>query len=781
MNSWPTNYDTQSTYRVHRASFSSTCSQEADSGGGPEHQKMATPSSPVFDLDEFIYDPVTTTSTTAALTSGSAATGGMSGLTDVAQLGSAARHANGHSWTTSGGDGAGWESASNVFQETASNAFYGVSFPSSAGTHSKPSLKTTTTPQAILNNYYGGGLASFHQPASSGFSDFELGLDSSNSAELFAFPTKTGALADQQHHHSMFDQGLYPDMNKMMLLSQSEPGYAYPTQAQAQQHLQRRGSVRRESTSSLPFSTATSIPLNIQAPSFSYAQPSTVFPTSVSGHTPSSSLSSSSFLSNLSPGSPLGSPHFSERGLSISPSIPPASPLSASAVGAIYFHQGPGTSPTPSFGGVPPAQLSASPHQFSSAPITFVNQTTQFTKPTKTSTNATRDSSPKDADADEYSPLMDERSHDDGMRQRKRRRTLSNSVMGDESDDKRDEDIPIKSELRPPKQAPSMWQVYFADWLQDHKTRHPHDKLNVAQAAKEAGQLYKTLTAAEKEDLKRRVQIEKQLREQRLVAWQRTLTPNDIKRENKFRAAQRKAGLSRRANIKDPNAPKKPLSAYFMFLAKIRSDPRLVEEVFGGETETTRQSVLAAQTWREMSDEEKKPFLTQAEHDKIQYEALRKIYEEQAGSSSANARKQMAAGTGYIVPQQMNTTLSDDVTASILSANPNTGNRYSSHGGSDSDDLHMVSYDPQATITARKSSTTASSKAIATAAAAASFASNGKAMSSSIPVSFSATGTIRRRTAAARKSARQIMMDDGAQSPPDSSEDDDEWVPGKSV
>ena len=44
-----------------------------------------------------------------------------------------------------------------------------------------------------------------------------------------------------------------------------------------------------------------------------------------------------------------------------------------------------------------------------------------------------------------------------------------------------------------------MWQVYFADWLQDHKIRAPHDKLNVAQAAKEAGQLYKTLTAEQRE------------------------------------------------------------------------------------------------------------------------------------------------------------------------------------------------------------------------------------------------------------------------------------------
>lgn len=86
----------------------------------------------------------------------------------------------------------------------------------------------------------------------------------------------------------------------------------------------------------------------------------------------------------------------------------------------------------------------------------------------------------------------------------------------------------------------------------------------------------------------------------------RALTPDDIKRENLFRTAQRKAGKSRKSNIKDPNAPKKPLSAYFMFLQWIRSDPVLVQEVFGSETETTKQSVLAAAKWRSMTDDERK-------------------------------------------------------------------------------------------------------------------------------------------------------------------------------
>ncbi|KAH9077043.1 hypothetical protein EDB83DRAFT_2347925 [Lactarius deliciosus] len=174
--------------------------------------------------------------------------------------------------------------------------------------------------------------------------------------------------------------------------------------------------------------------------------------------------------------------------------------------------------------------------------------------------------------------------------------------------------VPHKSLLRPPKLAPSAWQLYFTDWIQRHQASSTR-KLNVAQAAKEAGVEYARLSAQEKEPYKRRSLAMKEIRERELHAYMSSLTPEDIKRENTFRAAQRKAG-------------KKPLSAYFMFLQRIRSDPVLVREVFGDETETTKQSVLAAEKWRSMTDEERKPFLAQAEQEKLEYESARKLYEE---------------------------------------------------------------------------------------------------------------------------------------------------------
>lgn len=58
--------------------------------------------------------------------------------------------------------------------------------------------------------------------------------------------------------------------------------------------------------------------------------------------------------------------------------------------------------------------------------------------------------------------------------------------------------VPQKSLLRPPKLAPSAWQLYFTDWIQRHQASSSR-KLNVAQAAKEAGVEYARLRPEEKE------------------------------------------------------------------------------------------------------------------------------------------------------------------------------------------------------------------------------------------------------------------------------------------
>lgn len=176
---------------------------------------------------------------------------------------------------------------------------------------------------------------------------------------------------------------------------------------------------------------------------------------------------------------------------------------------------------------------------------------------------------------------------------------------------------PAKSHLHPPRQAQSAWQLFFTDELNKAKasaaahgdspggTPH-HAKLNVAQIAKDAGAAYANLNEEQKAYYAQKVQESKDQYAKELAAWQSTLTPEDIRAENAFRAQQRKEGKSRKGNLKDPNAPKKPLSAYFLFLKGIREDDALRARVWGGESETTKQSVLAAERWRALSDEEKR-------------------------------------------------------------------------------------------------------------------------------------------------------------------------------
>ncbi|KAG8894911.1 exp1-like protein [Tulasnella sp. 408] len=188
---------------------------------------------------------------------------------------------------------------------------------------------------------------------------------------------------------------------------------------------------------------------------------------------------------------------------------------------------------------------------------------------------------------------------------------------------------PEKSVLNPPKPPPSKWQMYFADFLTSTKSANPEGKVNITAIAKAAAAGYKKITIEEHEALNKRVKQAKDAYKRELTHWQKKLTPEDVKIENAYRAAQRKAGQSRKHNMKDPNAPKKPMTAYFSYLAAIRSDPDMIKEVFGDETETTRQSQLAAAKWRSFTEEEKAPYFREAERQKAEYDAKLAEYESQ--------------------------------------------------------------------------------------------------------------------------------------------------------
>lgn len=69
---------------------------------------------------------------------------------------------------------------------------------------------------------------------------------------------------------------------------------------------------------------------------------------------------------------------------------------------------------------------------------------------------------------------------------------------------------------------------------------------------------------------------------------------------------------------KDPNAPKKPLSAYFLFSKEYR--PKILEEHPELASKVSEVAKELGKKWKTLSDEEKKPYQEEAEELKAQYQ-----------------------------------------------------------------------------------------------------------------------------------------------------------------
>ena len=74
--------------------------------------------------------------------------------------------------------------------------------------------------------------------------------------------------------------------------------------------------------------------------------------------------------------------------------------------------------------------------------------------------------------------------------------------------------------------------------------------------------------------------------------------------------------------VKDPNAPKRNLSAYFFFMNDQR--PKVVKS--NPDLKVTEVGKKLGELWRAMSDSEKAPYVKKADADKIRYEKAKAAY-----------------------------------------------------------------------------------------------------------------------------------------------------------
>lgn len=174
---------------------------------------------------------------------------------------------------------------------------------------------------------------------------------------------------------------------------------------------------------------------------------------------------------------------------------------------------------------------------------------------------------------------------------------------------------PTKSLLKPPKKILSAWQIFYSEFLEQCKQQNP--KLNIPEVAKEAGLRWANMKPDEREAYNTKASDKKAEYGKLFDDWLATLSREDYERENAFRKAQRTAGKSRKADLKDPNKPKRPMSAYFFYQQHLKQLPNSTDVVFGGETNATKQASIAGSRWRNLREDEKKEFHELATQDRV--------------------------------------------------------------------------------------------------------------------------------------------------------------------
>ena len=86
--------------------------------------------------------------------------------------------------------------------------------------------------------------------------------------------------------------------------------------------------------------------------------------------------------------------------------------------------------------------------------------------------------------------------------------------------------------------------------------------------------------------------------------------------------AKKAKGTKKQKKVKDPNAPKRALSAYFFFMKDTR--PKVVAK--NPDMKVTEIGKELGAMWRAMSDGEKAPYVKKADADKARYEKQKAAY-----------------------------------------------------------------------------------------------------------------------------------------------------------
>lgn len=182
--------------------------------------------------------------------------------------------------------------------------------------------------------------------------------------------------------------------------------------------------------------------------------------------------------------------------------------------------------------------------------------------------------------------------------------------------------IDPKSVPKPPKRPPTAYLEFFASHVRELKENNKD--ANIPDLAKICSKQWISLDEDSKKEYEERSKIRFEKYRQELEKFKSGLTEEEGKliKEVKKQKAQKKKKKKEKKRMRGFGIPKRPMSAFPFYAKSKMPNPNK-------DTSSKDYMRLLAQQWRQMTDNEKKPFNEMSEKSKIEYEEQMAIWVEQ--------------------------------------------------------------------------------------------------------------------------------------------------------
>jgi ABC-type transporter MlaC component len=174
-----------------------------------------------------------------------------------------------------------------------------------------------------------------------------------------------------------------------------------------------------------------------------------------------------------------------------------------------------------------------------------------------------------------------------------------------------------------PKGRMSAYTFFVQTCREEHRKKHPTENVNFTEFSKKCAERWKQMTDKEKKRFAEMADKDK-VRYDREMA---TYTPaNEV-------------GGSRKRKKKDPNAPKRPLSAFFLFCADERANVKALHPSYSvGEVAKD-----LGEKWNKVTPEQKQKYESRVQAEKQRYEKEMDTYRNKGAAANDEVRKLFVA------------------------------------------------------------------------------------------------------------------------------------------